>query len=57
MVVKPNLGSLLKPVEKVVPEAVSTSTNGTKQVAYTMFIPHLINALKELYTKWFVDHG
>jgi hypothetical protein len=49
------LGVIAQAVEKVAPEAVSTSPDGTKQVAYTMFIPHLINAVKEFYGYWFED--
>ncbi|MDD4976928.1 MAG: hypothetical protein PHY93_21425 [Bacteriovorax sp.] len=36
-------------------QAVSTGQDGIKQVAYTMFIPVLIEAVKELYHKWFDD--
>lgn len=46
-------GVIAQEVEKVFPHIVTTGkTDGYKTVSYTMLIAPLIEAVKELYSKW-----
>ncbi|MCM2354535.1 MAG: tail fiber domain-containing protein, partial [Pseudobdellovibrio sp.] len=49
------IGLIAQDVEKVFPQAVKTRSDGFKSVAYSALIAPVINAVKELYTK-FIGH-
>lgn len=49
------IGVIAQEVEKVYPELVKTDEKGLKSVAYPNLVAPLINAVKELYQKWFTD--
>ncbi|MBS1970490.1 MAG: tail fiber domain-containing protein [Bdellovibrionales bacterium] len=52
---KKQLGVIAQEVEKSFPEAISEDKEGYKTVNYTGLIGPIIQGLKELHNKWFVD--
>ncbi|MGZ3808256.1 MAG: tail fiber domain-containing protein, partial [Bacteriovorax sp.] len=50
-----NIGLIAQDVEKVYPQLVGQSGNGFKSVEYSGLIAPIIEAIKELYAKWFED--
>ena len=50
------VGVIAQDVQSVLPEAVQEDKSGFLSVKYTEIIPLTINAIRELYAKWFDDH-